>query len=274
MGSFTKFISKPLADTRRWLMATLLPHALLFIFFAHVHEAKAQSNDSSNPSIESLNGKAEKRDEKADLKTGKISLDFLAGWSFGAVGQSIVAVPVFNNYVVNGTGAVAGGIGFGVAIKPSILFFANVAVLDGHHHTTSGVVVPGFDGLFAVQTYTRSVVYDADIEKMFCTRNHILGIKRFKFIPYFAGGVGTVQSRADVLDQYVPNPPVSAGDYPPAAWNGRGRAGAFALNSSLGARVFLRRSFGLRLEAKGYFPTGTVKAPFVRLSSGVFFTFR
>src|SRR5439155_9218066 len=105
----------------------------------------------------------------------RLSLDLLGGTSVGAVGQSVIAVPVFNKYVVKGSGAAAGGICLGVAVHPKVLFSGEVALLDGGHHDMPNIVVSGTNGVFTVQTYTRALVYDASVEAMFWTGNHILG---------------------------------------------------------------------------------------------------
>jgi hypothetical protein len=241
----------------------LLTNVAMLCFFVGALESKA-ADQASDTTL------------SADLRTGRIDVSVLGGWSFGAVGQSVTALPVFNSYVIKGIGAASGGISVGVFLNPRVLFFGEGTFLNGAHQNTTNVMVPSLpNGVFtSVQTYTRAVAYNASIEAMLFPGRCALATKHLRLMPYVGGGVGTVQNRADVLDQFVFNPPVPPMAQSSFAYSARVRPATFALNSAFGVRCYLTKSFGLRIEAKGYFPTGAVKEPFARLSGGVFYQFR
>ena len=189
------------------------------------------------------------------------------------MGQTTVTL--LNNFVAEGRGTETGGAGIGVALTPSLSFTGEVTQFNGSHLTTGPFFVSNSSGTgFAtVQTYTRVQAYDAGVQKSIPITG--INLSKFaRFIPYAAAGVSTLQNRANILSQFVATPPVAAGSQTGGATAARVREGAFALNSAIGARWYIKPWFGLRVEGKGYFPTGSVKQPYVRLTAGVFFQFR
>lgn len=210
-----------------------------------------------------------------EFHTGRVNIDLFGGWGVGAVGQSTITLPNFNNYVAQGSGTETGGAGLGVALNPSLLFTGEVTQLNGSHQNTPPFALSGIAGLFTIQTYTRAQAYDAGLQIAIPkTKNSPLRKLPARLVPYAGAGVSTLQNRASVLVQFVATPPVAAGTQTGGATAARVRQGAFAINSAIGARWYFNKWFGLRVEGKGYFPTGTVKQPLGRLTAGIFFQFR
>ncbi len=209
------------------------------------------------------------------LHTGAINLDVIAGWSAGGVGESTIKHPVFNNFRVNGAGAEQGGLAAGVSLHPRLLFTAEAALVNGQHRSRD------LGSGYTASWYTRAAVYDADLQFRFqrkpesCEhRREPAGGSGFRFscaVPYVEGGLSTVQNRANVLVEYSAPPPVTPGAVLAGATSARVHEATFAFNAGAGLRYYLSRWFGIRIGARGYFPTGLVRQPFARFSGGVFF---
>ena len=209
------------------------------------------------------------------LHTGGVNLDVIAGWSVGGVGESIIKLPVFNSFRVNGAGSEQGGLAGGVSLHPRLLFTGEVALLNGEHRSRD------LGGGYTASWYTRAAVYDADFQYRFQRKAESCEHKReppagtgLRFscaVPYVEGGLSTVQNRANVLVEFSAPPPVTAGTVLAGATSARVHEATFAFNAGAGFRYYLSRWFGIRIGARGYFPTGLVRQPFARFSGGIFF---
>ena len=219
----------------------LLAGAILLVRLATAQEPNTQEPNSQ---------------ERSPRHTGAVNLDVLGGWSFGGVGSSVVSLPDFNNFRIDGQGGGSGAIAVGVSLHPRLLFIAEAALFNGSHLRSD------LGSGYTAETYTRAAVYDVSIQWRFradATRG---------FIPYLGAGPSTVQNRASVLVLFTapePGQKVSS-----AATESRLHQATFAISGAAGVRYYINHWFGLRFEAKGYFPTGIVKQPFGRVAAGVF----
>jgi len=199
------------------------------------------------------------------LHTGALHLDVTAGSIFGTVAGVQGSLPEFRSLPITGKGGPAGGIGFGASITPRLLFQTDIAFADGGHRTQD------LGGGYTAEMYTRAYLWDAGL--------HVT-LKSFRradqwVIPYWAAGVTTQQSRANLLVTFS-----SAGTVVPpqglyvGATDLRIAQASFAMNTGMGMRWWVRKGFGFRFEMRGYFPTGPINSPSARFLGGLLFTVR
>jgi hypothetical protein len=206
--------------------------------------------------------------------TGAITVEATGGIGTGGIGESVVNLPAFNDFRVRGSTGPSGGLAAGVFLNANLIFMANLSILGGAHRNYD------LGGGYSAQTSTRAVVFAADFQYSLlprsgrCEHSKRAGLTTFScLIPYFEGGLGTVQNRANVLVPYNPSGQVPQGQVLSGASAARVHQATFAFNGGLGARYYINRHFGLLMDARGFFPTGLVKEPFGQFSGDIFVHF-
>ena len=197
------------------------------------------------------------------VHTGSLNLDFTVGRSFGTVASAQTDPLEFGtDSAISGPGGITAGAAMGVSISPWLLFMAEASYVAG------GCRQYDFGAGFTGDSLTSAWVYEAGVHFRYrATENG-------RFVPYFAGGLSTIQVRANLLVNFLPPDPPSPGMLVGGATDLRLKQATFAPLAGVGFRYYITRSFGIRSELKGYFPTGEVRAPFGRIVGGVFFQLR
>ena len=214
---------------------------------------------------------------ESPIHVGALNLDFVGGWGVGDVGGSIVSLPDFNNFRVNGGGNANGGLGLGVLLHPRLMFIGEIGLLNGQHKFQD------LGGGYTAKTYTRAAAYDVGLEYLLkkdpSSCEHVNPKKTTEtvfrcLVPFVGAGVSTVQNRANVLIEFASSGQVPVGGLYTGASSVRLHQATFAATGQVGARYFVSHRFGFIVSVKAYFPSGLVKEPFSRISGGIFVQLR
>jgi hypothetical protein len=192
------------------------------------------------------------------IHAGEVEIGITAGRSLGDVGGAFVNLPGTITYRISAKGSASGMVFAGAALTDHIIAMAEASFLNGSHGSSD------LGGGNIAETYTRAVIYDVAGEYRFLIRSR-------KWVPYAGLGIGTDQSRSDVLVRFTGTPtstPVLA-----AATQVRLREAAFAPLFVAGLQGFLGHRYGFRVEGRGFLPTGSSHDPIGEVTAGVFLAF-
>lgn len=192
------------------------------------------------------------------LRSGVIEAGVSAGLAAGDVGGATVNLPGVITYRVVGHSGPAGQLHVGFGIGLHYQFVAEAAYLSG------GRAQQELAGGFHVESRAAAIAYSASMHFRFPTARHSP-----RFVPYLAGGFGTVQSRTDTLVVFT-SPSTVPGQVITASTRVRLKEGSLAPIIGLGGQFYpTKKRVGLRVEANGYFPTGSSHTPYMLIAIGV-----
>jgi hypothetical protein len=195
------------------------------------------------------------------IRDGSVEIGVLAGDTIGGLVRAGIPLPNFNGFIVSSPGRGVLAVNTAFAASKSLLFYGQVSAFRGAR--TDRDLGAGF----SATTNLLNLVYEAGFEKLF-------PVRRTAWAIYVLGAGATVQKRVDVLVNFAdPNPAPPATEVFAGATRVRLKKAIFAPTAGGGLRYYFGRHFGLRVEAKSYFPTGDLPRAVGVASAGLFIAF-
>jgi hypothetical protein len=220
------------------------------------------------PGLAWAEGQGDATDDSLHPRAIEIGLSF--GKALGDVGGAFVNYTGVITYRIPGSGTEAVSAYVGAALTERFLAVAEASFLNGSHMSKD------LGGGYTAETYTRALYFDAALEWRITRspRRPAGPAKPIFAVPYLGMGVGTIQSRSDVLITFMNTAPSAGADtIVGSATQTRYREPAFAPLLIAGVEMFTRHHIGFRCEGRGALPTGSSHDPIGEVTAGIFFFF-
>lgn len=196
------------------------------------------------------------------LHNGSLEIGVLAGDTIGGLVPAETGLSVFKGLRIKSPGSGTIGLNIAIAVTPRLLFFGQIGAWKGSHKYTE------LGNGFSQATNLLNLVYEAGFEQVFPRKSS-------HFAPYIVAAGATIQKRVDVIINYTNSGSnLNPTDVVSGATRVRLKKAVFAPAAGLGCRYYFGHRFGLRVEAKAYFPTGDVPRPTGLATLGFFVDFR